>query len=276
MYVSSDEPLPLRTSVASARQKLEATLASELTVTDGRAYDQFVATAPAGHYTQTRAWARVATAGRPFAPLYFLARRAGTVIGAGLVLRSCFGVVPLPFAQLERGPVCARLEDLPEVLAALRHCCLQRGIFRLSVMPYWTGDDRAKVEKILSAAGFTDCQRFAGRHVRTLRLDLTALNSEKPWSASGLSKVRQNIGRASRTGASARLGRREDLAAFRAMQASLLAPEGKKPPPDAWYQALGDYFLGALSGKVPARVARILRIGVQSTPGGFPSESVTI
>jgi hypothetical protein len=34
--------------------------------------------------------------------------------------------------------------------------------------------------------------------------------------------------------------------------------------------------LGALSGKVPARVARNLGVGVQSTPGGFPSESAKI
>jgi len=33
---------------------------------------------------------------------------------------------------------------------------------------------------------------------------------------------------------------------------------------------------GALSGKVPARGVRILEEGVQSTPGGFPSESATI
>jgi lipid II:glycine glycyltransferase (peptidoglycan interpeptide bridge formation enzyme) len=242
MHASSDEPLPLRTS--SAHQNLVAVLASKLTLADGRAYDQFVATAPAGHYTQTRAWARVATAGRPFKPLYFLAHRGGMVVGAGLVLRTRFGVVPLPAAQLERGPVCAKPEDLPEVLAALRYCCLARGILRLSVMPYWTGDGRAKAETVLTAAGFADCQRFSGRHVRTLRFDLTALDAEKPWNASFLSKVRQNIGRASRAGATVRPGRREDLKVFQAMQASLLAQEGKKSPPDTWYEALGDYFLG--------------------------------
>lgn len=239
----SHHPLPIETEVSTGQQEVEAVLTAELSLPAGRAYDQFVATAPTGHYCQTRAWARVASSGKPFEPLYFLARRGGQVIGAALLLRTRLGLVPLPAAQVERGPVTAKPEDLPVVLAALRRCCLKRGIVRLSVMPYWTGDDRPKAEIILRAAGFTDCQRFSGRHVRTLRLDLSALDPKRPWNSSTLSKVRQNIGRASRAGASVRRGRRDDLAAFAAMQASLLALEGRKPPPRRWYEALGDYFL---------------------------------
>lgn len=229
-------------SIAPTFQQ-DVLLASELTQAEARAYDQFVATAPSGHYNQTRAWARVACAGKPFTPLYFLAWRDGRVNGAALLLRSCLHGIALPFAQIERGPVTADAEALPDVLAGLRRSCLARGIFRLSVMPYWTQGHRAKVESALTDAGFADRQRFAGRHARTLRLDLTAMDERKPWSASGLAKVRQNIGRAVRAGATVRPGRREDLAPFRDMQASLLALEGKKPAAPAWYEALGDYFL---------------------------------
>jgi hypothetical protein len=241
MFASSDTQAgSIAAQIRSGGQHI---LASELTLAEARAYDQFVATAPSGHYSQTRAWARVATAGKPFAPLYFLARENHRVVGAALVLRSSPGGFPLPFAQAERGPITSDPEALPGVLAALRRCCLARGIVRLSVMPYWTGQDQAATETLLQAAGFADHQHFAGRHARTLRLDLLAFDEKKPWSTSGLSKVRQNVGRAVRAGASVRTGRREDLAAFRDMQASLLAFEGKKPPAAAWYEAVGDYFL---------------------------------
>jgi hypothetical protein len=243
MFASSDSRQAGSLAAEVRPKNRPRILASELTLAETRAYDQFVATAPSGHYSQTRDWARVATAGKPFTPLYFLVRQDEQVVGAALVLRSCQGGLALPFAQVERGPVTSGAEALPGVLAALRRCCLAQGIVRLSVMPYWVGQDKAAAETLLQQAGFADRQHFAGRHARTLRLDLTALDEGNPWNASGLSKVRQNIGRASRAGASVRLGRREDIAAFRDMQASLLASEGKKPPAAAWYEAVGDYFL---------------------------------
>ena len=223
----------------------DAVLMTELPAEAASSYDQFVATAPSGHYSQTRAWARVATVGKPFEPLFFLSRREGRVTGAGLVLRTRISGVALPVAQVERGPVAASVNDLADVLAALHRCCLKKGILRVAAMPYWTGPERDAAEKALIEAGFADSQRFSGRHVRTLRLDLNALDNKNPWKDSSLSKVRQNIGRAVRAGATVRPGRREDLPAFREMQASLLALEGKKPPADKWYEALGDYFLGA-------------------------------
>ena len=235
------DPCPVSTDLG--HHGLDSILTSTLSATDTFAYDQFVATVRGSHYSQTRAWAPVATAGKPFVPHFFLARREGSVVGVGLVLRTRLGGLPLPIAQVERGPVCATPQDLPDVLAVLHRCCLARGIVRLAVMPYWTDHERAVASGFLRGLGFADCQRFAGRHARTLRLDLTALASGDPFGSSGLAKMRQNIGRATRAGASARLGRREDLAAFRALQVSLLAQEGRKAPASAWYEALGDYFL---------------------------------
>lgn len=240
MFIASDQPHPV-SFPAGCNTLVDAILSPDLSPADARAYDGFVAAAAGGHYSQTRAWALLATAGKPFRPLFFLARRYGKVIGAALLLQTRPGRLPLPAAQSERGPVVAAVEDLPDVLAALRRCTLQRGILRLAVMPYWR-DEEAKIAALLAAEGFSDCQRFAGRHARTLRLDLAGLDAANLFATSALAKVRQNIGRAERAGATARPGRAEDMAAFRLMQEQLLALEGRRVPDPAWYDALSDYF----------------------------------
>jgi hypothetical protein len=68
--------------------QLETVWASELSAADGKAFDGFVALARGGHYSQTRPWATLATASKPFTPFYFLARREGCVLGAALILRT--------------------------------------------------------------------------------------------------------------------------------------------------------------------------------------------
>jgi hypothetical protein len=243
MFVVSGQPHAVATANDSAAPN-GSVLTTELTAADARAYDAFVAEAAGGHYTQTRPWAAVAIAGKPFVPLFFLTRRAGKVIGAAVLLQTRLGLVPLPVAQSERGPVVAAVEDMADVVAALRRCCLKRGILRLSLMPYWYGEAAGQITTQLATAGFADCQHFSGRHVRSLRLDLTALDADHLFAASGLAKVRQNIGRAERAGASARPGTRADMAAFRALNEQLLAQEGRHAPDPAWYDALGDFFCG--------------------------------
>lgn len=221
------------------------TLWSDVRTFDAEVYDNFVATARGGHYSQTRAWAAVLTASKPFAPSYFLARRDGRVIGAGLLLRTQIGgFLNLPFAQMERGPVCNDPEDLPFVLHALRAHCLRHGILRLSVMPYWTDDGATRVGQILRSQGFVDRQMTNGRHARTLRLNLAALDAREPFAAASLAKVRREIRRAERAGATTRLGGREDLPAFRQMHEELLRLGGKSAPPVGWYDALAQYFRG--------------------------------
>lgn len=216
---------------------------SDVLTADGEVYDNFVATARGGHYSQTRAWAEVLVAAKPFAPFYFLARRDGRVIGAGLLLRTQIGgFLNMPVAQMERGPVCAHPEDLPFVLQALRVHCVRHGILRLSVMPYWTGGDKLRVEEILRSQGFVDRQSFNGRHARTLRLDLSALDAREPFAGASLAKVRREMRRAERAGASTRLGGRRDLPAFREMHEALLRSGGRSMPPIGWYDALAGYF----------------------------------
>jgi lipid II:glycine glycyltransferase (peptidoglycan interpeptide bridge formation enzyme) len=216
----------------------------ELSSADADAYDRFVATAQGGHYSQTRDWAKVLVAGKPFAPTFFLARREENVVGAGLLLRTQIGgLVNLPVAQMERGPVCDDPEDLPDVLRALRSHVHRRGIVRLSVMPYWTDAAKPRVEEILRNNGFRDRQTFNGRHARTLRLDLTALDAEEPFASASLAKVRREVRRAERAGVSTRVGGREDVPAFRRMHEELLRLGGKPMPPVGWYDALAAYFV---------------------------------
>lgn len=224
--------------------RLETVWSPELSAADGEAYDGFVAAARGGHFCQTRSWAKVAMAAGTFAPSFFLARRDKDVVGAAVVLQTRLrGILTLPFVQIERGPVCDDPEQLPDVLEALHAQTRRRGILRLSVMPYWTGEAKAQVERTLKQHGFTERQSFGGRHVRTLRLDLTRLPTDELFAGRALFKVRQNIGRAERAGATARPGRNSDLGAFRRMHEELLRFEGRPPLAASWYDALAEHFL---------------------------------
>jgi lipid II:glycine glycyltransferase (peptidoglycan interpeptide bridge formation enzyme) len=222
-------------------ERLETLWSPALSEIDAEAYDRFVATAAGGHYSQTRAWAKVAAASKPCTPIYFLARRNGRPVGAALVLRARIGV-PLPFAQVERGPVCGHPDDLPAVLEALLNQSRRHGVLRLSVMPYWTGKARQALEANIQYRGFHNVQSFAGRHARTLRLDLTVLPEDDLFAGSALSKVRHEIRRAERAEATARGGTGKDMDAFRLLHEELLGMEKKAKPGPQWYAALADYF----------------------------------
>lgn len=220
---------------------IETVFSSHLSQRDGREYDAFISSARSSHYSQSRAWAKVATAGKPFSPLFFLVRNEGRVIGAALVLRGCIAGVPLPIAQVERGPVCDKIADLPLVLDALKSCSLRHGIARLSVMPYWCEQSHI-IDSWLEREGYADHQSFATRHARSLRLDLTAINEDEPFATPELAKVRQAIRRAERAGATVRQGQRADFAHFRRLNDELIRQQGGKTPHAAWYDALEHYF----------------------------------
>lgn len=222
-------------------ERVEAIWSSELSPADGEAYDEFVAVARGGHYSQTRRWAKPATTGRPFVARYFLARRQGRVVGAALILKTrVLNAVTLPFVQTERGPVVDDPEVLPEVLDSLVYQARSHGILRLSVMPYWAGEDKSQVERMLRRARFADAQSFHGRHARTLRLDLSGLSADDLFAGSALSQVRQNVRRAQRAGAVVRPGQKCDMDAVRAMHKQLL--HASRHPGAAWYEALAEYF----------------------------------
>jgi lipid II:glycine glycyltransferase (peptidoglycan interpeptide bridge formation enzyme) len=224
--------------------RLDTVWSSELSATDGEAYDRFVATAPGGHYSQTRSWAKVVTAAKPFVARYFLARRDGRVVGAALILRTrALGVAALPFAQIERGPVCDDPEQMPDVLESLVGQTRRHGILRLSVMPYWAGEVKPRIEQLLKECGFSDVQSYTGSHVRALRLDLSSLSADTPFAGNEFTKLRKELRRSERAGATSRLGREEDVDKFRGMLEQRLRSEGKRTPTKLYYDALKDYFL---------------------------------
>ncbi|MDE2492621.1 MAG: peptidoglycan bridge formation glycyltransferase FemA/FemB family protein [Alphaproteobacteria bacterium] len=223
---------------------LDTVWSTELSAADGEAYDSFVAIARGGHYSQTRSWAAVATAAKPVVPSYFLACRDGRVVGAALILRArAFRALTLPVAQIERGPVCDAPEHLPAVLAALVGQARSHGILRLSVMPYWAGEAKTEAEEVLRRRRFSDIQSYVGSHVRALRLDLSSLSGDVPFAGNEFTKLRKELRRSERAGATTRRGREEDIDKFRGMLEQRLHSDGKRAPTKLYYDALKDHFL---------------------------------
>jgi hypothetical protein len=201
-------------------------------------YDRFVLETRGGHYAQTRAWAKVARASRPCVARYFLARDGQRVVGAALLLRTSVGPVPLPVASVDRGPVCASVEDVPRVVRALCRSARRRGVARLSVMPYWAGDEAAKVSRDLEALRFRDVQEPDGAHATTLRVDIAGKSDDALFAAFVRDQVKKRSKIAEKAGARARKGEAKDLEAHRRLMGEMLAAQGKRDRPRAFYDAL--------------------------------------
>jgi lipid II:glycine glycyltransferase (peptidoglycan interpeptide bridge formation enzyme) len=210
--------------------KLEGTLALE--------YDRFVLDSPSGHFAQTRAWARVAEASRFRRARYFVAREAGRVVGAALVLRGALGPARLPFAEVERGPVCRESADVPRVVGALATVARRHGIARLSVMPYFCDDVVGTVEEALRTTRFRDVQRPDGAHAATLRIDLDGASDDAILAGAARAPARRLAREATRAGATVRAGTRADLDVHRELVRRRLASEGRRDRPPSFYEAL--------------------------------------
>lgn len=221
-------------------KSLTLTLARTLSARDRDAYDAFVDDAAGGSYAQARAWAPVAVAGRRFVPHYFLARRGGSVVGAALILRPrAVGPVLLPVAIVERGPVTAEVDDLPDVLAALRRALRRRGVIRLQVMPYWADREADLATRHLARAGFRSVQAFDGAHARTLRVELVGKTDATVFAGKPGEALRRKLRQAEKAGATARRGTRADLRALEALYAALMDGQGRGGKPKAYFDALG-------------------------------------
>jgi len=229
---------------------LDVVWAASLSAADGADYDRFVRESSAGHYAQTRAWARVARETRPSVVRYFLAREAEDVVGAALVVRTALGPLPLPVATVDRGPVVRHPGDLARVGSALASAALARGVLRLSVMPYWTGDDAAAATRSLSVAGFHDVQRPDGAHAETLRIDLGATTDEG-LVGRGQERLRRRVAQATRAGAVARRGTHADFERHRVLTAEMMRAQNRSTRSRAhddalWTDMLADGSRGAL------------------------------
>lgn len=204
-----------------------------LRATDAADFDAFVDRAHGGAYPQARAWAPVAVAGRRFAVRYFLARRAGEVVGAGLVLRPrAVGPIVAPAAILERGPVVDRIEDLPDVLRALR----RRLPGRVQVMPYFADEEAKAVERVLAENGFQSVHEFSSAHARTLRVDLMPKDL---FAGKAGESLRRKIRQAEKAGATTRKGTSADMPVLERLYADLMRGQDRSGKPRAYWDALG-------------------------------------
>ncbi len=232
---------------------LDTVLRARLSPKEERDYDAFVAAASDGGFAQLRDYADLATSDRPFRAEYFLARErgrsGGAVVGAALVLRSRLGVAPLPFAQVERGPVVGVPSRLGEVLVALRRALLLRGVVRLSVMPYWSGAERAHVEATLARLGFRAVDDDAGAHVRSVRMPLVGTEAEV-LGGSGRKTLRYELKQAAKAGVVSARARGEEARAFVALSRETMGAQGRAEA------AKGDAF-GLALARVTARSERV-------------------
>jgi hypothetical protein len=218
--------------------KLETTWMCELEGSEAREYDRFVLDAPCGHFAQTRAWAPVARRSRPCEVRFFLAKEGGRIVGSALVLRGRAGPLRLPFAHVERGPVCARTDDVARVLTALAAETRRRGVARLTVMPYWSGESAVRVQDALRSTRFRDAQGLDGSHAVTLRVDLSPPSDDAVLAGGSRAQLRRLWREAVRAGATVRTGAREDMASHRGLLLRRLSAEGTRDKPESWYDAL--------------------------------------
>lgn len=227
---------------------MDITLKASLSARDADAFDRFAAEARGGHYTQTRAWADVATAGRPLRARYFLAREGGAVVGAGVLLQPHAAFLGAPLLRLERGPVCDDPERVGEVARALSRAARLRGIGRVHVMPYWAGDDVEPVERALALVRFRSVQELDGAHGCTLRLAIGGKKDADVLAGPERRKLRSELKQAEQKGARVREGSAADVPAFARLHSDLMERQGKGTKPDVFFDRLAD----RVGGKGPA------------------------
>jgi len=214
-------------------------------------YDRFVESAAGGHYAQARWWAPVACAGRPLRSSFVIAReRDGRVVAAAHVLRAQAGGVPLPVAVIERGPVVDDPARLPSLLAQLAVAARRRGIFRLSISPYWEGERATALERALAGLGWRNRQTADGAHAVTLRLSTGDLSEGALFAGGAFASLRRKINAAEKAGARARRGGVADLPALARLHGALMGRQGLRRKSAAWLAAVA-----AAGDEDPGRLA---------------------
>jgi lipid II:glycine glycyltransferase (peptidoglycan interpeptide bridge formation enzyme) len=192
----------------------------------------------------------VARATRPSVLRWFLAREAGRVVGAALVVRSALGSLPLPVATVDRGPIVREPGDLARIASVLARTARKHGVLRLAVTPYWADADADRATRALADAGFRDVQRPDGAHSVTLRIDLETTTDEALLGA-GQERLRRRVAQADRAGAVARRGTRADFDEHCQLMAQMMRAQGKSTRAAAhhaalWEDMLADGSRGAL------------------------------
>lgn len=225
-------------------------LEAQLSPHEGARYDAFVEDAVGGHFSQTRAWAAVATAGKSLRADSLLVLSDDEVIGAAQVLRPRLGRLAAPIAMLERGPVCRSPRDLARVLPALLHGLRRRGILRVSAMPYFGGNASIAAAKCLTESGFRDVQQASGAHVRTLRLQLRDQRLDALFSGGARESLRRKLKQAEKAGVRVRRGDRSDVAHLQRLHTHMMLAQNKPPKSAAYFQALADFLATSDRGEL--------------------------
>jgi len=242
---------------------------------DAADYDALVLRSPAGHPAQTRPWAEIARAGALVTTRFALVRDGRDAVGAALVQRPSWAGLRLPWAAVERGPVVREPGALAEVTRVLRRALRRRGVARLRVMPYWSDEGAATAEAALRDAGLRDVQRPDGAHACTLRVALGGRPDAQLFAGGDREQLRKRIRQAERAGAVARRGVDRDWDAVPSLYRAMMAAQGRRDRPAAWWAALrrhvADESRGALfvceAGGGTVAAAVVLRHGAQATFG---------
>ncbi len=217
---------------------MDCQLTPELVGDAAAEHDAFVLGSLAGHSAETRAWAEVARAGAYVRTSFAAVRHEGRLVGTALVLRPVALGVALPWAWVERGPVVAEVTALRDVTRAIGRALRRRGVARLRVMPYWSGDDAPRAEAQLRSAGLHDVQTADGPHACTLRLDLRVATDAELFAGKSKEQVRWRAKQAERAGAVARRGEDRDWARLRELHGNLMRSQGKRDKPARWWDAV--------------------------------------
>ncbi|MGH7283778.1 MAG: lipid II:glycine glycyltransferase FemX [Polyangiaceae bacterium] len=212
-------------------------LAARLSAEDGAIYDAFVERAGGAHYTQTRAWRSIASAGKHVHSTYFLAMDGGKAVGAAHVLRPALGLVAGPVAFVERGPVCECPADLARVLPLLAKALRRRGVLRLHVMPYLSGEEKSAAEHVLRENRFRDVQANGGAHARTLRLDLRG----DPFAGGERESLRRKLKQAEKAGVRAMRGKSSDVVALALLYRQMMRQQSRPSKSRAYFDAVARF-----------------------------------
>ncbi|WP_394824114.1 lipid II:glycine glycyltransferase FemX [Pendulispora albinea] len=216
-------------------------LEEKLSPEQAELYDRFIDEAQGGHYSQTRVWSEIVTAGRPLAKRWFLAQDGGKVVGAGLLLRPrAARLIVAPVAHMDRGPVCADPERMSHVVRALVHTTRLHGIARLSIMPYWSDTDAEAVERALARDRFTNTQKADGAHINTLRLPLGDRSDAEILAGGDRATLRRKLKQAEKAGARARMGTSADMPILARLYGELMSEQSMNTKTPLYFSRLAE------------------------------------
>lgn len=220
---------------------MKIVLATELSETDAALYDAFTTSAANAHYSQSRAWAAVADAGKSVQSAFFLAKNENGVVGAARIQRARLGPVMLPAIVIERGPIVESPQILELILPALVTELRARAVARITVMPYFASDQKNIAEEILRRMRFRDVQKADGAHVRTLRVDLRNKKADDIFAGGDRESLRRKLREGEKNGVHVRSGNASDARILQKLHDQMMSAQGKSKKSSRYFEALARF-----------------------------------